>query len=440
MSILIIIVLLLLWWFYRSKEEQRDRQKVEQEHAQKIAELDEIKSSIEERERKVKIREDKAKEKENNFKKLNEQAKAVDDRIKEKNTELDGLQKEINGLYDKNLVKTYDSLIVPNISEISSAEIKNELSMLKVAEKELIEHGGLSLPSWLEKRERTNLKKKMLLPLESEVAGLLNKLTIANIDTTRNKIIHSFERINKLFEPDNSEFTNKMLEHELKKLELNYSYIVKVNDEKEQQKAIKEQMIDEEKAQKEIQKEKKRIDKESRQFNNELKKMLKYLSNSSDSVQSEIYSDKIKELEDQIAQLEVDKKDVEHRASNTRAGFVYVISNVGSFGNDVYKIGMTKRFNPMDRIKELSSASVPFEFDVHATIFSDDAPSLETKLHNRFSDKAVNKVNSRKEFYKVPLRKIEDAVINEFDATIEFTELAKAEEYRRSMEIVKKAV
>ncbi|HFU2540500.1 TPA: GIY-YIG nuclease family protein, partial [Enterococcus faecium] len=165
-------------------------------------------------------------------------------------------------------------------------------------------------------------------------------------------------------------------------LELHYSYLVKITEEKEQQKAIKEQMIEEEKVRREIDREKKRIDKEQRQFNSEISKLIAYMQKANADVEKELYANKIQELEEKLKELEVIRENVLQRELNTRAGYVYVISNIGSFGEDIYKIGMTRRLEPMDRIKELSSASVPFEFDVHAMIFSEDAPSLETKLHN----------------------------------------------------------
>ncbi|HAP8143657.1 TPA: GIY-YIG nuclease family protein, partial [Enterococcus faecium] len=156
---------------------------------------------------------------------------------------------------------------------------------------------------------------------------------------------------------------------------------MKITEEKEQQKAIKEQMIEEEKVRREIDREKKRIDKEQRQFNSEISKLIAYMQKANADVEKELYANKIQELEEKLKELEVIRENVLQRELNTRAGYVYVISNIGSFGEDIYKIGMTRRLEPMDRIKELSSASVPFEFDVHAMIFSEDAPSLETKLH-----------------------------------------------------------
>ena len=143
---------------------------------------------------------------------------------------------------------------------------------------------------------------------------------------------------------------------------------------------------------------------------------------------------KINDLNKKLEEVKENKSKVENREQNTRAGYVYVISNIGSFGDDVYKIGMTRRLDPMDRVRELGSASVPFNFDVHAIIFSDDAPSLENQLHKRLSEYQVNKVNPRKEFFKVSLNEIESVVKDEFkEATIEFTKVAIVDEFRKSL-------
>ena len=134
--------------------------------------------------------------------------------------------------------------------------------------------------------------------------------------------------------------------------------------------------------------------------------------------------------------MEKEKENVLEREANARAGFVYVISNIGSFGPGVYKIGMTRRLEPMDRIKELSSASVPFDFDVHAMIFSDNAPELENILHKTFENKSVNRINLRKEFFKVNLEEIEQVVKENFNNTVKFTKVPAATEYRQTQEIL----
>ena len=214
-----------------------------------------------------------------------------------------------------------------------------------------------------------------------------------------------------------------------------YSYIQQVENEKEQQKAIREQLLEEEKVRKEIEREKIRLEKEENQFKNEISKLMNYLNKSNNDAEKQLYVDKIKELEEKLKLLEKDKENVLQREQNTRAGYVYIISNIGSFGENIYKIGMTRRLEPMDRIKELSDASVPFSFDVHALIFSDDAPALENILHQTFKENQVNKLNPRKEFYNIDLNKIKNVVRNNYNNTVNFTDYAEAYEYRQSKKI-----
>ena len=213
-----------------------------------------------------------------------------------------------------------------------------------------------------------------------------------------------------------------------------FKYEYQKEQERLQQKAIREQMVEEEKVRREIVKEKAKIEKEENQFKNEITKLMSYMQKSNEA-EKQLYIDKIHELEAKLKQVEADKKDVLNREQNTRAGYVYVISNIGSFGEDVYKIGMTRRLEPMDRVKELGDASVPFEFDVHAMIFSDDAPALETVLHNTFRDNQVNKVNPRKEFFRVKLSEIEKVIKENFNATVTFTKVAEAAQYRESLKL-----
>ena len=127
--------------------------------------------------------------------------------------------------------------------------------------------------------------------------------------------------------------------------------------------------------------------------------------------------------------------DIDYREANQKAGYVYVISNIGSFGENVYKIGMTRRLDPMERIDELGDASVPFDFDVHAMIFSDNAPALEAALHRAFENRKDNMVNTRREFFNVTLDEIKAVVKANYDKTAEFIDVADAEQYRRSLKM-----
>ena len=142
--------------------------------------------------------------------------------------------------------------------------------------------------------------------------------------------------------------------------------------------------------------------------------------------------EKKKELEGQLSTLDDSMQQIDYREANQKAGYVYIISNVGAFGEGVYKIGMTRRLEPMDRIDELGDASVPFDFDVHALIFSDNAPGLEAALHKAFEDRKLNMVNTRREFFRVSLDEIKAVVKQNFDQTVDFVDVPLAEQYRQS--------
>ena len=140
---------------------------------------------------------------------------------------------------------------------------------------------------------------------------------------------------------------------------------------------------------------------------------------------------RILQLQAQLSQVIVKKEEISNLA-NGKAGNVYVISNLGSFGENVFKVGMTRRLNPQDRIDELGNASVPFKFDVHSFIFSDDAVGLENRLHTILDHKRVNKVNMRKEFFNVSIDELEQ-IVTDIDPTAEFNRTMAAEEYRQSL-------
>mgnify|MGYP004518429981 CR=1 FL=1 len=322
---------------------------------------------------------------------------------------------------------------------LNSEEIRDKLALLDIEESDMLKNNKCIHQhnnSYVNKTALNNNIKQLLRCFNSECTNIIQNVTIKNIQTSRNKILRSFESLNKIFKTDNIELTNEFLELKFKQLNLVYEYQNKKLIEKEEQVAIREQMVEEEKARREIEREKVKIEKEEKQFKGEIKKLMEYLQKASE-VEKKLYVDKINELENKLKLLEKDKENVLNREQNTRSGFVYIISNIGSFGNDIYKIGMTRRLEPMDRIKELSSASVPFEFDVHAMIFSEDAPKLESILHNTFKDRQVNKVNSRKEFYNVNINEIEAVVKDKYNATVTFTKVAEASQYRQSLELAK---
>lgn len=344
------------------------------------------------------------------------------------------LQKEIKFLNKETLVASYD---YSNYENLNSEQCRNELTIFKTQEKNIIKEGKAVINNnHSNSRTVTNNIKQLLRCYNCECDNIFLSLNYKNIDNLRNKIAKTFESLNLIFSTDNIALSETLLRIKLEELNLIYSYEIAKQNEIELEKERRAQLLEEEKVRREIEKEKQRINKEESQFKNEVTKLMSYLNKSSNDTEKELYIAKIKELEEKIGLLEKDKENVLQREQNTRAGFVYIISNVGSFGENIYKIGMTRRLEPMDRINELGDASVPFKFDVHAIIFSDDAPALEAILHKTFEKNRVNKLNPRKEFYNIDLSEIKDIVKRNYNATVNFVDYPEAEEYRESIKML----
>lgn len=353
-------------------------------------------------------------------------------------TNLQQLQKEIDDLSKDAMVTHYN---FSDYDAITSEECKNKLALLKMKENELVKsEKAVSFTVSKEGKKKaklTNDMKQILRTYNAECDNVLLNLSVKNIDSSRNKIQKSYASLNKVFVTDSIELTDEILALKLEELNLIYTYELKKEQEREQQRTIKEQMVEEEKARREIERQKAQIEKDQTQCSNEVKRLMAYLQKTESEVEKQLYADKIRELEEKLKALEKDKATVLDREANAKAGYVYIISNIGSFGEGIYKIGMTRRLEPMDRIQELGSASVPFNFDVHAMIFSEDAPALENALHQKFEKQSVNRVNLRKEFFRVTLDEIEKVVKEKFNNTTEFTRIPVAKEYHETLEILK---
>lgn len=226
------------------------------------------------------------------------------------------------------------------------------------------------------------------------------------------------------------------LKLKVEELRLAFEYQQKKQDEKEAQKAAREELREAARLQKEIENQKKKIEKEQTHYQTAYEHILKQLEQS--PIDPALLAKKA-ELENQLQDIDKAMKDIDYREANQKAGYVYIISNIGAFGPDVYKIGMTRRLDPQDRVDELGDASVPFNFDVHAMIFSDNAPALEAALHRAFEDRKLNMVNTRREFFHVTLDEIKDVVKKNFDKTVEFIDIPDAEQYRISLKMREKA-
>ncbi|MCD8874703.1 DUF4041 domain-containing protein [Mammaliicoccus sciuri] len=366
---------------------------------------------------------------------LDKEIKSNNEKIFKQNREIENLQQLINGYKEEHYFK---EILVNHFEDtLTSKDLTDKLTMINLDEKDYIKK-KLAINYFGEsdtKRAIDSQSKQILRSFNTECDSLYLNVNSKNYEAYHKKISNAFETLNRLYAIDSVEITRDYLKLKLEKLSLIHAKLLKIEQEKEIQREIKAQMREEERVRREIENEKKKIEKEEKQFNNEVNLLLKRLEKAQNTVEAEVYAEKIKSLELKISELEKDKKDVLNREANTRAGYVYIISNIGSFGENIYKIGMTRRLEPTERIKELGDASVPFEFDIHAMIFSDDAPKLEKILHNHFRDRELNKVNHRKEFFNVHIDEIEELVIKEHNNTVEFVKIPIADQYWESQRL-----
>ena len=277
--------------------------------------------------------------------------------------------------------------------------------------------------------------KQILRCFNDECDMLISKVKFNNIAAFIEKIRKSYEALNRMNTKNAVSISFQYLELKIQELQLAYEYAVKKQEEKEEQRRIREQMREEARLQKEIEEARKDIEKEQKHYTNALTKLNKQIETSSEKKKQDLIEKKL-EIEKHLSDLDVAIKDIDYREANKRAGYVYIISNIGSFGENIYKIGMTRRLDPMESVDELGDASVPFKFYVHAMIFSDDAPALETALHHAFDNKKVNMINGRREFFNVTLEEIEEVVKANYDKTVEFIKIPQAEQYRESQKII----
>ncbi len=283
---------------------------------------------------------------------------------------------------------------------------------------------------------RTMVNRQIKLTLRAfnnECDSAILKVRWNNVQKMEERIRKAFDALNKLGETNQISITGNYLQLKHGELHLAHEYQEKLYDEKEEQRRIKEQIREEEKVQKEIEKATKAAEDDEKRYQNALLQAQSDLESAhGDELQK--LNDQMKELQQKLKEAQELKERAVSRAQLTKSGHVYIISNIGSFGEEVYKIGLTRRLEPFDRVKELGDASVPFAFDVHGMIFSENAPELENKLHNAFNEFRLNLVNKRKEYFNVSLNDIEK-IVKENDAEMELTKLAEAKEYRETLAI-----
>lgn len=293
-----------------------------------------------------------------------------------------------------------------------------------------------------EKRYTTKANKTiynlMIIGLQSEMQILLYQLTYEKLDDTKQSVKNIMTKYlviaaegNKAILPTIAKFISEIEPLYLELVDIEYRYYIYRQREKEEQKAIKEQMKQEAEERKALEAERKKLDQEENKFKIEIERNKEILQTETDVIKIQQLNARLLELEGQLDNVENKKEEIANLALG-KAGYVYIISNMGSFGKNTFKIGMTRRMEPQQRVDELGSASVPFRFDVHALIFSDDAVGLENELHKRLSNQRVNKVNYRKEFFWTDVAILE-TLVEDIDPTAEFNTTMFAEEYNQSL-------
>ena len=314
----------------------------------------------------------------------------------------------------------------------SSVALKEQLDEVRAKIKEMIRTGAAvdASKNFVFNNSETkgrkfvrDMAKMMLRAYNAEAENCILTVKAGNGNVARNRLERARDQIVKLGALIDLQITSHYHRLRIKELELTLQYQNAKKAEKEAEREKRARLREQARAEKELRDERERLEKERQHYLN----VLKAVEEAGDSTEAE-------KLRQQLAKIEEGINDVVKREANSRAGYVYVISNIGSFGERMVKIGMTRRLDPMDRVRELGDASVPFKFDVHALFFSDDAVSVETELHHRFADKRVNRINTRREFFYATPAEVREALKDIAGNLLEFTEEPEAEQYRLSLE------
>ncbi|MCK9251813.1 MAG: DUF4041 domain-containing protein [Clostridiales bacterium] len=361
---------------------------------------------------------------------------SLDHTIAEKKSQVVRLEEEI-------MIQEF-GLYTPLYEAMNSEDLKNMIVACRDTQKSMISKDIACSYSrdWTVNGSKSeglkmakNNVKQILRSFNTECESIIDKVKFSNLSAISDRIVKSAEALNKMNVTNRVAINGDYINLKLKELNLVYEYARRKEQEKELERQRREELREQKKLEAEIKRAKEKIQKEQTHFQNAIDELKLKLVTSVDENEKTRLLLKISELEGKLAEVNKQMEDVDYREKNTRAGYVYVISNLGAFGDNVYKIGVTRRLEPLERIKELGDASVPFKFDVHCLIFSEDAPTLETKLHQTFEKYRLNQVNLRREFFRVPLESIEQVIRDNYNDTFDLRRIPDAEEYRISEKV-----
>lgn len=312
----------------------------------------------------------------------------------------------------------------------NAAEYKEELSDLSERIKDMVRAGDAVLASDMftfnnslakGRRMTSEFSKLMLRAYNAEADNCVRALRAGNVLTAKKRLASSVTTIAKLGAMMEMRVNPEYHELRIHELELTADYLMKLQVEKEEARDERERLREERKAEQELAAERARLSKEREHYAN----ALRALANSGDEAAVGELNERLRDIDEAIERNDF-------RAANIRAGYVYVISNRGALGPNIVKIGLTRRLEPMDRVRELGDASVPFPFDVHAMFFADDAVTVEADLHRAFGERRVNHVNQRREFFFVTPAEVRIVLLEQVGNLLEFAEHPEALQYLQS--------
>ena len=317
-------------------------------------------------------------------------------------------------------------------TEMGKMDLAAKFKQVRKDQKALIKKGKAYHINDTSTGIKQNLGNLLIDDFNNRFELLIKNKLEHNIGKIEAEIRSDFDFINIAGEPYQVSISREYCELRIQEAKIGSAILIKKREMQEEQRELREQMREEEKSRKERENALKEQQKRERLVQEAYKKAFDE-AKQAQGAERAAYEEKLEQLELQIKEIE-EKKRALSMAQQTRIGVVYIISNVGAFGEDVYKIGMTRRLDPRDRIDELSGASVPFGFDIHAFIETVDAPKLEKELHQYFNEYRINKINARKEFFKVPIEKIR-AYLEVREIPASFTMMAEARQYHETQAI-----
>lgn len=340
----------------------------------------------------------------------------------------------------ENSIKGYgDEYLVPNhaalddlAEEYTHKQAGLDLKTARTRTRQMVATGVAATCDYAEAYRKETAIRFVLDAFNGKVDSALSTVRHNNFGKLRQEITDAFALVNehgKAFR--NARIQPQYLEARLEELKWAVAVMELQMQEREEQRRIKQEMAEEERARREYEKAIKQAEKEEKLLQTLMAEAQEKMKVASEEERAE-YQRKIQELEAKYKEAEERNRRALSMAQQTRRGHVYVISNVGSFGDDVFKIGLTRRLEPLDRVRELGDASVPFDFDVHAMIYNEDAPALESTLHQVFSDFQVNKINFRREFFRVGISDIKN-VLEKMGIEAKWTMVAEAKEFRETI-------